>query len=183
LTDSPHDADKLSQDGRLHDALVSAREQQAARFDAVEEVRALETARLHVLAEELASVFADIPEGNTLFVCEVVPGDPPRLWIDMLAYVAMDTDGRTFRFVMNARNGRQILAETAEISEISGQVVSYVAHRLLDLERAGAAVPTRRPGRGGGRYSGATVALAWGCGFAVGALAIFAVAVMLGNGP
>lgn len=182
MSDSLSDVKNTPQGGRLRDALASARDQQAARFDAVEEVHALAAARLYALADELAPVFADVPEGNTLFVCEVVPGDPPRLWIDMLAYVVIDTDGRTFRFVMNARNGRQTLAESAETSEISGHVVSYIAHRLVDLERAGATAPAKLSGPAGGRYTGGTLALAWVCGFAVGALGIFAIAVMANAG-
>ena len=181
LSESPSDTKAPPQGGRLHNALVAARDQQATRFDAIEEVLALEIARLHALAEELAPVFADIPPNDTLFVCAVVPGDPPRLWIDMIAYVTVDTDGRTFKLVMNARTGRQILAESAEISEISGHVVSYIAHRLIDLERSGAVVPGSGSHAAGGRYTPATVALAWACGFAVGALVIFAIIVMLGS--
>ncbi len=181
MSESPSDAKAPPQGGRLHKALVAARDQQATRFDAIEEVHALEAARLQDLAEDLAPVFADIPSSDTLFVCAVVPGDPPRLWIDMIAYVIVDTDGRTFKLVMNARTGRQILAESAEISEISGHVVSYIAHRLIDFERSGAAVPATSPGASGGRYDSTTVALALACGFAVGTLAIFAVIVMLGS--
>ena len=179
LPDSPSDAKVPSQGKRLHDALVTARDHQAARFDAIEEVHALEAARLRALAEDLEPVFDEIPSSDTLFVCAVVPGDPPRLWIDMISYVVVGADGRTFKFVMNARAGRQTLAESAEIPEISGHVVNYIAHRLIDLERAGAVPPADGHGAATGRYSSATVALALGCGFAVGALALFAVTVML----
>lgn len=186
LSDSPSDSPSgrkgPSRDRRLQDALVAARDQQAARFDAIEEVRALEAARLQALCDELAPVFDDIPEGNTLFVCQVVPGDPPRLWIDLLSYVAIDADGRTFRFVMNAREGREVLAETAEISEISAHVIGYIAHRLIDLERAGVAAPKRLARPADRTYPGTTVALAWACGFAVGALLLFALGVVTGRG-
>lgn len=179
LSDSPSDSKPPSQGTRLHDALVTARDHQAARFDAIEEVHALEAARLRTLADDLAPVFEEIPASDSLFVCAVVPGDPPRLWIDMISYVVVGADGRTFKFVMNARSGREVLAESAEISEISGHVVNYIAHRLIDFERAGAVPPVGGSGRAQGRYNSATVALALGCGFAVGALVVFAVTVML----
>lgn len=143
----------------------------------------LEAARLQALADELAPVFADVPEGAELFVCQVVPGDPPRLWIDVLAYVSIGDDGRTYSFVRNGRSGREILAESAEISEISAHVVSYIAHRVIDRERAGADPLGDRAMVLNERYSGAAMGFAWVCGFAVGALVLFALAVVFYGAP
>lgn len=169
-------------DQRLKSALAEARDQQAARSEAVDNVRAAEEARLEALADELSEVFEEVAEGNDLFVCQVVPGDPPRLWIDVLTYVALEPDGRTYTLVMNAREGRSILAKTAELREISDHVVRYIAHRTIDRERAGSsrveagALPRR------GRYAGDTVALAWICGFAAGGFAFMAVSLVLSGG-
>jgi len=170
LSDSPSDEKGPALDTRLAEALDRSRDEQAVRFDAIEDVNALDMARLQALADDLQPVFEDLPHDSDIFVCRIVPGDPPRLWIDLLAYVIIDRDGRGFRLVMNARTGRQILAESAEIREISDHVISYIAHRYIDLERAGAAVPERLGKPAGGHHSGAVVALAWGCGVAVGLL-------------
>lgn len=183
MSDSKSGMPKPSGDGRLRSALEVARDQQAVRFDAIEEVRALDAARLQALADDLEAVFDDVPQGHDLFICQVVPGDPPRLWVDLLSYVAMDDDGRTYRFVMNGRSGREILAESSEISEISGHVVAYIAHRIIDIERAGAGPLKQALMDRHGGYSATAVALAWACGFAVGGLVLLALAVVIYGGP
>ena len=172
MSDSTANKPQTEYDGRLRAALDRARDQQADRFDAIDNVRALETARLQMLADDLEPVFSDIPERNDLFVCRVVPGDPPRLWIDMLSYVAVGDDGHTYRFIETGRNGRKTLAESAEISEISPHITSYIAHRVIDRERAGSALPSSDENGGGKSFTGSAILFAWVCGFVVGALAL-----------
>ena len=172
MSDSTANKPQTEYDGRLRAALDRARDQQADRFDAIDNVRALETARLQMLADDLEPVFSDIPERNDLFVCRVVPGDPPRLWIDMLSYVAVGDDGHTYRFIETGRNGRKTLAESAEISEISPHITSYIAHRVIDRERAGSALPSSDANGGGKSFTGSAILFAWVCGFVVGALAL-----------
>ncbi|MGI9414740.1 MAG: hypothetical protein ACR2PM_13785 [Hyphomicrobiales bacterium] len=183
MSDSPANKPQTEYDGRLRAALDLARDQQAERFDAIDTVRALETARLQLLADDLEPVFADIPERNDLYVCRLVPGDPPRLWIDMLSYVAIGDDSHTYQFVETGRSGRKILAESAEISEISAHVTSYLAHRLIDRERASAASPTSvRRGDGEG-FTGSALLFAWICGFVVGALALLIMGLIIYGAP
>jgi len=172
VSDSTANKPQTEYDGRLRAALDRARDQQAERFDAIDNVRALETARLELLADDLEPVFSDIPERNDLFVCRVVPGDPPRLWIDMLSYVAIGDDGHTYKFIETGRNGRKTLAESSEISEISTHITSYIAHRVIDRERAGAVPPESAPQGTGKSFTGSAILFAWVCGFVVGALAL-----------
>ena len=63
-------------------------------------------------------------------------GDPPRLWVDMIAHVEMARDQRTYRFLQDTRFGRQLLAETAQIDTLVAAMTAYVARRLLERERA-----------------------------------------------
>ena len=166
----------------MKSALAEARGEQAARLEAVDNLRRAEEARLRELAVELEPVFADIADGNDLFVCQVVPGEPPRLWIDVLGYVMMDPDGRSYTLVMNAREGRSILAKTAEIKEISNHVVRYIAHRTLDRERAGSPASGQFSPSMNRRYAISTVTLAWVCGFAVGGFVFLALSLVLSGG-
>ncbi|MEO1199215.1 MAG: hypothetical protein AAFX39_08270 [Pseudomonadota bacterium] len=121
---------------KLREALRSARIVEADRSDVIVAIRDGETARLELLREELADVFAAIPEDADLLACEILPGNPPRLWIDVLAYVVMGNDKRTYRFLRSARNGRQVLLETANIQDVAARITQYVAHRLIERERA-----------------------------------------------
>jgi hypothetical protein len=120
----------------LTDAIRRVRTAEAERSDVVVELRDAERARLEMLADELKGVFADVPAENEQFLFMVAPGTPPRLWIDMTAFVAMGTDRRTYRFLKDTRLGRTIILETPNIGGMADTVTHYVAERIIERERA-----------------------------------------------
>ncbi len=120
----------------LTDAMRRVRTAEAERSDVVVELRDAEKARLDLLADELKSVFADVPEDNDTFLFNVAPGTPPRLWIDMTAFVAMGRDRRTYRFLKDSRIGRTIILESADVSDMADCITDYVAERIIERERA-----------------------------------------------
>jgi hypothetical protein len=120
---------------RLKDAVRQARIEMAERTAVIVDLRNAEIARLELLDEALAPVFAEIPEGVELFDRGITPGDPPRLWIDMIAHVVMGRDKRSYRLVQDTRYGRRVLAESSEVGEIAQAVTNYVARRLVERER------------------------------------------------
>jgi hypothetical protein len=132
------DAEKTNAPGlpRLKDAVREARIDLAERSGVVVDLRNAEIARLELLNEALDPVFADIPAEVELFDRGIMPGDPPRLWIDMIAHVAMGRDKRVYRFLQDTRYGRRVLAETSDIGEAARAVTKYVARRLVERERA-----------------------------------------------
>jgi hypothetical protein len=173
---------------RLKDALREARIDLAERTGVVVDLRNAEVARLQLLSDALDPVFAEIPSDVELFDRGLVPGDPPRLWIDMIAHVVMGRDKRIYRFLQDTRYGRRVLAESTEVEEITAAVTKYVARRLVERERALAddsepveqearAVPVQvrmiptRARRRGGRIFGAFV-----LGLVAGAAGLLAVA-------
>ena len=121
---------------RLKDAVREARIDLAERTGVVVDLRNAEAARLQLLSDALDPVFAEIPSDVELFDRGLVPGDPPRLWIDMIAHVAMGSDKRIYRFLQDMRYGRRVLAESGEVEEIAAAVTKYVARRLVERERA-----------------------------------------------
>jgi hypothetical protein len=120
---------------RLKDALRQARIDLAERTGVIVDLRNAEIARLELLNEALDRVFADIPPEVELFDRGVAPGDPPRLWIDMIAHVAMGRDKRVYRFLQDTRYGRRVLAESGDVPEMVAAVTGYVARRLVERER------------------------------------------------
>ena len=80
-------------------------------------MRDAEAARLEILNEALDPVFAEIPQGVEIFDRGVSRGEVPRLWIDIVAYVLMGRDKRTYRFVQDTRYGRKVVYESADIPE------------------------------------------------------------------
>ena len=124
---------------RLRDALRRARIESAERAGVIVDLRDAEIARLEMLNEALDPLFGEIPDNVELFDRGIVRGDPPRLWIDVVAHIDMGRDKRTYRFVQDSRYGRKILAESADINEIVEAVTKYVARRIIERERALAA--------------------------------------------
>jgi hypothetical protein len=120
---------------RLKDAVRQARIELAERTAVIVDLRNAEIARLDLLNEALDALFAEIPPEVELFDRGVVPGDPPRLWIDMIAHVVMGRDKRLYRFLQDTRYGRRVLAESGDIAEIAAAVTKYVARRLVERER------------------------------------------------
>jgi hypothetical protein len=121
---------------RLRDALRQARIEAADRTGVVVDLRDAEVARLEILSEALDPLFADIPDSVELFDRAISRGDPPRLWIDVVAHIVMGRDKRTYRFVQDTRHGRIVLAESNEVPAIVEAVTNYVARRIVEREHA-----------------------------------------------
>jgi hypothetical protein len=123
----------------LRDALRQARIESAERTGVVVDLRDAEMARLELLNEALEPLFAEIPDTVELFDRGISQGDPPRLWIDVIAHVDMGRDKRTYRFLQDSRYGRKVLAESTDTGQIVDVVTKYVARRIVERERALAA--------------------------------------------
>jgi hypothetical protein len=120
---------------RLKDAMRQARIEMAERSGVVVDLRDAELARLELLSQALDPVYAEIPEGIELFERGIAEGDTPRLWVDMIAHVAMGRDKRVYRFVQDTRYGRRVIAESADVEEMARAVTKYIARRLIERER------------------------------------------------
>ena len=108
----------------------------AERNDVVIDLREAEQARLELLAEALDGVFDELPEGNEQLLLGVLPGQPPRFWVDATSFVLMGRDKRQYQFVKDTRLGRTVLAESADVEAIADAVTRYVAERIVEREQA-----------------------------------------------
>jgi len=174
---------------RLRDALRRARIEAADRSAVVVDLRDAEVARLEILNEALDPLFAEIPASIELFDRGISHGDTPRLWIDVVAHVVMGRDKRIYRFVLDSRFGRTVLAESHDVKAIVGAVTDYVARRIVEREHAlvtspvpaaaaepaaaAAVSPSTAPARRGRRGIAAFVV-----GFLCGMAALFGVALL-----
>ena len=121
---------------RLKDALRRARIDAAERTGVVVDLHDAEVARLELLNEALDPIFAEIPAEVDLFDRGISRGENPRLWIDVIAHVAMGRDKRVYRVLQDTRYGRKVLAENVSIAEIAEAVTKYIAQRMIERERA-----------------------------------------------
>lgn len=120
----------------LKAAIQHARLIQADRSDAMADLREADIARLEILADELQPVIDELPDNADQFECTIVPGERPRLWVDMLAYVAMSRDRHIYRFIKTTRMGRSVLFEGREVKAVADHVTEYIAHRMIEREKA-----------------------------------------------
>lgn len=120
----------------LQAAMRRARIEEAERSSVAAELRGAELARLEMLREALSPVLAQVPDGVELFDVGIVPGEKPRLFVDMIAFVEMGRDRRSFRFVQDTRAGRLLLAETDRLDAVAEAVTLYIGRRLVERERA-----------------------------------------------
>ena len=114
----------------------SAKLEDAERSSVIAELRGAEQARLELLRDALEPVFAQVPAQAELFDHGLVPGEKPRLFIDIVAFVEMARDRRCYRFIQDTRAGTVVLAETDRIEAMSRHVANYLARRLIEREKA-----------------------------------------------
>lgn len=131
--EAPSPSDKLKL------AIRRARLDDAERTKVIAELRGAETARLEMLRDELLPVAAEIPDDVDLFDIGLVSTERPRLFIDMIGFVEMGHDRRTYRFVQDTRHGRVLIAESERLEPIVDAVTDYIARRLIEREKALAA--------------------------------------------
>jgi hypothetical protein len=138
-------------------AIRQARISNADRAEAVVDLRELEIGRLKALESALRPVIDQAPPDVDLFDLALAPGEHPRLFIDMIAFVDIAHDKRVYRFFQDTRHGRVLIAESQSADAIAAAVADYVARRLVERERAlaadwraaGAPQPPRKPEAGG----------------------------------
>lgn len=134
---------------RLREAVWRARTAQAEQSDVIVDLRAAEVARLEMLRAELDDVVTDTGEDDG-FSFQIAHGTPPRLWIDLLAFVKMARDRKTYRFLKDTRSGRQVILESADVKVTAGRIIDYVAHAIVERQKAladdhGLVEPDQRP--------------------------------------
>ena len=120
-------------------AVRRARLENAERSEAIADLREIEAGRLALLESALKPVVRQAPPGVDMFDLTLTQGERPRLFIDMVAFVDMGRDRRTYRFFQDTLHGRVLIAESRQIDRIVLAVTNYVARRLVERERALAA--------------------------------------------
>lgn len=137
MNEKPHLPQASNPD--LAAAVRRARLENAERADAIAELREIELGRLALLESELKPVVRQAPPGVDLFDLTLSRGERPRVFLDMVAFVEMGHDRRTYRFFQDTVHGRVLIAESERINKIVAAATNYVARRLVERERTLAA--------------------------------------------
>jgi hypothetical protein len=117
-------------------AIRRARVEGAEQTQAVADLRDAEIARLQLLEEAVRPVIDQLPETIDLFDAGIAYGERPRLFIDMIGFVEMAHDRRTYRFLQDTRHGRVLIAEGDRLDKLVAAITNYIGRRLVERERA-----------------------------------------------
>jgi hypothetical protein len=161
--------------GEFAEALRNARAAEAAHLEAVYAFNDAKSLRLQTLKDELAVFIAGSPEAPGTFELVLVPGDSPRLWIDLVTSVVMEPDPKTYRLVQHGEGRRDIVLETADRAEMLQQVKLIIAHGTIARKRLKPA-----PGLNRQCYSVSALTLTGLGGFLLGVLTLLVGAIYLG---
>lgn len=119
----------------LEQAIQQIRISEADQSDAVSELRDMALVQLSRLDEELSSVTAGVKDRER-FPLAILPGDPPRFWVDMTSHVVMHRDQLTYRFLRDTSLGRIVLMETDRVEDVADRITQVLARRTIELEKA-----------------------------------------------
>lgn len=122
--------------GELKRVIREVRIARSEQNDVVADLSAAEQARLELLAEALEGVFQDLPQDHEQLLLGILPGEPPRFWVDATSFVVMARDKRQYQFAKDTRLGRTTLAESTSVDVIADAVTRYVAERIVEREQA-----------------------------------------------
>ncbi len=117
-------------------AIRRARVESAEQSQAVADLREAEVARLELLLDAIRPVLDQAPEGVELFDPGITHGERPRLFLDMIGFVDLGHDRRTYRFFQDTRHGRVLIAESPSIERVVAAMTNYIARRLVEREQA-----------------------------------------------
>ena len=159
----------------LAGALREARQAEAAHFEAALELREAKALRLQLLKDDLMPLVQASAEARELFDLALLPGEEPKLWVDLISFVVMEPDHRTYRFLQHRQDRREILFETPDREVMAAALRRHMAHLLVARERQSVSVPPPVPVAGG--YTASSLILAWVAGFAFGTLTLLGAAI------
>ena len=170
----------MSDHNQLTAALREARLAEAAQLDSILALRDARALRLETLRVDLVEQLKNQPQAQALFDLTLLPGDVPKLWIDLISSVVMEPDPSTYRLVQDHENRRTVLFETRDLKQMVQFATKYMAHRMVAREKIEIGAGTQA-GESAKGYSVAELVYVWATGCAFGVLALLIAAIILGK--
>ncbi|MEP4928073.1 MAG: hypothetical protein ABJL36_08770 [Hyphomicrobiales bacterium] len=94
--------------------------------------------RLEALSQTLKGVYSEIPpsiqSSENAFTFALLPGTPPRFWVDLNSFVVMANDSARYQFLSDTRDKRVVLYESDELESTASAITDYVVERIVQQE-------------------------------------------------
>ena len=150
-----------------------ARYIEAAYFDSARGYGDSESLRLEALKGELSAHLAVNRKQSQFAELVLVPGEPPRLWIDLVTSVVMEPDYRTYQVEQELNGESSILLTTGRREQVLRFLQEYLSQRAsLRSDAISDSASARPRDAGSSHWSTGFVIYAWLTGFVLGLLII-----------
>ena len=171
---------RMAEADALTKAMKDARLAEAVQLDAILNGRDARILRLGALRDAVLPELQTHEEAKKFFDLNVVEGERPKLWLDLISWVEMEPDPKTYRLVQSRESAEGVLFETADAAEMKRYVIRYLAHRLVAREKRAAATgfADQTVSR---HYTFGELVYVWLSGLAFGILSLVAVALIRGT--
>ncbi len=167
---------------RIEQAMLQARLGQSAHIGAVAEQASAAHLRLAQLRDDLLLHVHSHAGARNAFSVSLVSDLSPRLWLDHISYVIMAPSPQSYRLVEDRRDGPHTLFESQDRDAMLDKLISFLANRLIERERA-MALPVAEVSGRVRRFGLGALVVSWLCGLLLGVVGLFLVGVWLGGGP
>jgi hypothetical protein len=160
-------------------ALKQARLAEAAHLEAEVSLRDARSLRLLALRDALKGDLAGHEAALSLFELNVQDAERPKLWLDLISFIEMEPNPKSYRLTQDGPQGRTGLFETTDAAAMQAQALRHMAHRLVahDKQAAAFAPPDTDTKR---KYSMGELVYVWVTGLLFGILGLVALALAKG---
>lgn len=124
-------------------ALKQARLAEAAQLEAVVSLRDARSLRLLALRDALKRDLAGHDEALALFELNLQDSEKPKLWLDLISFIEMEPDPKTYRLMQDGPQGRECVFESGDARAIQEQALRHMAHRLVTHDKQAAGISLR----------------------------------------
>jgi hypothetical protein len=120
---------------KFETALKQARLAEAAYIDALIALKDGKALRLDLLRSKILQGLPMDHQLRRLMELRLLPGEPPRLFLDMVTSVGMAADGRTFELQLDKEGDRILTYETPDADAMFRQILKLQAHQFIAESR------------------------------------------------
>ena len=162
-------------------ALKQARLAEAAHLDALVALKDGKALRLDALRERLLQGLPLDDGLRPLIELKLLPGETPRLFLDLISSVGMGADGRLYELQQDREGDRIVTYETPDVDAMYRHILKMQAHKRIAEARSATGV-AEIPAPGASSESDwISIVYIWMTGFIFGASALAAWAIYTGK--
>lgn len=161
-------------------ALKQARLAEAAQLEALVSLRDARSLRLLALRDALKRELAGHDEALSLFELNVQDAEKPKLWLDLISFIEMEPNPKTYRLMQDGPQGRACQFESSDAAAMQAQALRHMAHRLVAHDKLAAGMAQGKSNEKSKPYGLGDLIYVWFTGLLFGILGLVAWALAMG---